>query len=369
MKKILAFLSLIFLFAGAIIFTSCLSAGTKSSKIRENPKIGNIFEGTMDTRFGYENLLWGTTYRKIDKNIYPLSEKTSEEGTHSFTCYIGENSHYEGYNFLHKYGHGDVNSTLFYFDETTGQLYYVIDTLCTQNPTLEYLHRRYGDFNEIDVSTKPDEYVLYTNKNIADNPFSSLFIYIYKDTGNTYVHIKDFYGQHSYEKVPRIDKTSREYANAVEKNKVLPNKWYCYSSTDGNRKTVDFTFLNQNDDGKFLLVGYTRSLESPSLSQVRAGICWLNNTSGTYEIKTKEGINIVKYDTGRWTCVSKDETYSFTNSNSTRSMVNFFLENENFTVRHNNEVSSFVCTGLLDKLSTYGITDEELDFAIANEEF
>lgn len=369
MKRIFKLLSASFLFASTIIFTSCLSLGIGSSKIRENPKIENTFEGTMDTRCGYENLLWGTTYRKIDKNIYPLSEKNSEKNSHSFCCYIGKSEHYEGYNFLYKYGHGDVNETLFYFDEITGQLYYVIDTLCTQNPTLEYLHSRYGDFNEVDVSTKPDKYVLYTNKNIADNPFSSLFIYIYKDTGITYVHIKDFYGQNTYNDIPRTDKTNREYANASEKDKVLPNKWYCYSSTDGNRKVVDFTFLNQNDNGKFLLVGYTKSLESPSLSQVRAGICWINNTSGTYEIKTKEGINTAKYDTSHWNCVSKDESYTYTKSNSTRNMIKFFLENESFTVRHNNEVSSFASSGLLEELSRYGITTEELDFAIANEEF
>lgn len=367
MKRIFKLLSLNILFASVIIFTSCLS--TKSSKIRENPKIENTFEGTMDTRFGYENLLWGTTYKKIDKNIYPLSEKTSVKDSNFFYCYIGKNEKVEGYNLLYKYGHGDVNSTIFYFDEITGKLYYVIDTLCTQNPTLEYLHNRYGNFNEVDVSTKPDEYVLYTNKNIADNPLSSLSIYIYKDTGIAYVHIRDIYGQNTYEDEPRIDKTSREYANASEKDKVLPNKWYCYSSTDGNRKTVDFTFLNQNDDGKFLLVGYTKSLESPALSQVRAGICWINNTSGTYEIKTSEGINTVKYDTSRWNCVSKDESYTYTKSDSTRSMIKFFLENENFTVRHNDKVSSFVCTGLLDELSRFGITTEELDFAIANEEF
>lgn len=83
MKRIFKLLSLNILFASVIIFTSCLS--TKSSKIRENPKIENTFEGTMDTRFGYENLLWGTTYKKIDKNIYPLSEKTSVKDSNFFT--------------------------------------------------------------------------------------------------------------------------------------------------------------------------------------------------------------------------------------------------------------------------------------------
>lgn len=368
MKKLNFILGIVCVVLSTLINTSCL---TTAATTYRNMQIDIPFDGPMDTKVGYENLSWGTTYKNIDKNVYPLTN--TKEGTNYICCYIGETNSYDGKKYDIKYGHATyVEDTRLYFDSKTKRLYRVVEHLNEKNPSLEYLHSRYGDFNETNVANdefKKEGGVVYTNRDSFDNRRqTSLEIDIY-ESGEVIVFMYDWNFNYTLNYVPLIDIHNNKYSSAYDKDKVKSNVWYCYSNTDTENKRIVYTFLNQNDDGKFLLVGYTKSLESPALSQVRAGICWWNNTSGTYEIKTKEGTNTVKYDTSRWSCVPKDETYTYTESNSTRNMIKFFIENENFTVRHNNEVSSFVCTGLLEELSRFGITAEELDFAIANEEF
>ena len=50
-------------------------------------------------------------------------------------------------------------------------------------------------------------------------------------------------------------------------------------------------------------------------------------------------------------------------------MLNLFVENESITFRKNGKVSTLQLAGLREIFAQYGITPEELDFAIGNEEF
>ena len=61
--------------------------------------------------------------------------------------------------------------------------------------------------------------------------------------------------------------------------------------------------------------------------------------------------------------------FTANNTISAREMLNIFFENENLTFRKNDKVSTLQLAGLKEIFAQYGITLEELDFAISNEEF
>ena len=61
--------------------------------------------------------------------------------------------------------------------------------------------------------------------------------------------------------------------------------------------------------------------------------------------------------------------YIWNQKEGSRFLTERFLNNETVTLRHDNLVRKFQTSGMLDKMAEYGITWEEIDAAIASEEF
>ena len=234
---------------------------------------------------------------------------------------------------------------------------------------MEYLHERYGDFSDENVVSQFENQenfsAIYTNENLfPDGNIRSLQIQIEKN-GSTRVFIKAPYT----ERTLLLNSDVKNYLDGKEK---LPaNKWYMLGSTDGKDKDYDLVFLNRNEDDNYAVIYYRKNVDAVR-STVRAGIHIGNGyTNGTYEIKTKDGMREVKMDNNYFEFPIMNLSTNFTANNtiSAREMLNIFFENENLTFRKNDKVSTLQFAGLKEIFAQYGITLEELDFAISNEEF
>ena len=364
MKKIAQLLLLLGL---VVSFTSCLSMGFDEldEPILENKyKYPSDFVGPMNPFLGYETITWGDSYKSV-KEKFKVTDKIDGN---FFVVYIGPSLEYS----LAKFGHGEVDETKMYF--AYDRLYCVEDTYYL-TPSLLFLRSRYGNFSEKTISeTKKEQGVIayYTNYDYAgEDGASSMNICIYSD-GKTIVSVYDYYVRCS-NNYPSVEILDKNYANTDVLERVIPNQWFGYAAYDLKNKKINFTFLNQNEDGKYLFVGYSKSLESPILSYVRSGICWRNYTSGTYEIKIGYDISERKYSSSDWKSLYNgvEYTYTYNSGESARSTLDLFLANEEFTLRHNGDTSKFVCNGeqFYEVLDFFNISWDEFDAAIANEEF
>ena len=363
------------LFILVLVFslTSCLSMGLAS--LLENPKIETPFFGTMDTCYGYEKLSWGMTYKQVKDAGYPL---TTAEEKNTYTVSLGKSerqwSEYSGYYYAHtEYGHDEVNKTDFEF--VNNKLSAVYDEFLT-TPTMDFLHERYGDFSEENLVTpemNSSEIIGYYHNFgcTSIQEFVNLEIFV-MENGTTVVKVFDFPTMLSSAS-PTVEILDRNYSSAPVSTRVQPNMWNFYLDLNEKNKTIDYTFVNQNADGKYLFVGYSKSIENPILSFVCSGICWRENTSGTYEIKVGTEISERKFSSSDWYSAYNDVEYTYTRNSgeSAREMLNLFLTNDKITLRHNSKVSEFICDseGLLKTMAMIGITWEEIDAAMANEEF
>lgn len=355
MKKVLKTLLLMLAAAGLM---SCASL----SSIVHNEKIDIPFEGPMDTRFGYESLAWGTPYSKIrNAGVYPVFY-WSDSGRY----YIGKlGTHVTSYGTFPSrdcYAHGDVEETEFFFTPDTKLLYQVTETLSVKNPSLEYLHSRYGDFNEENAASdkfKAKGGIVYLNKGCMEGSMWYSLIISIESSGKTTVTVFDPAAYITLNKSPKWDS---KYTN------MQNDTWYCWVSIDGNKKAVNLTFVQKNADAKKLIFGYHKSLESPARSYVRAGFGWGAYTRGKYEIKTDTDILSYDFSEGGWYCAIIDVIFRYTEGEY-RKMLNTFLSGEKLTVRRDDKVTEFNAAGFSEILKKWGITAEELDYAIANEEF
>jgi len=357
-------------------FTSCLSLGL--SPLLANPKTDIPFIGAMDTHTGYENLFWGTSYTKVKEAGYPLA-KPDEDSVNFSMYFIGKSERVwndyskKYYNRITKYGHGEVNQTKLFFNYN--KLFGAEDSFLT-TPSMDYLHGRYGEFSEINVVTEEQKAnkiaACYTNSATCEIlSGKTLTIEVYEN-GTCVVTMFEEYTLWSFS-LPSIEIKDKNYATAQATDKVQPNVWYCYAKKDPLTQKVDLTFLNQNQLGKYLFIGYEKDPKSPTLSTVRAGICWRNNTAGTYEIKLGTNITKKNYSSKDWNCLYNDKKYTYTYNlgESAREMVVMFLENQKITVRHNEEVCDFFSDGsqLAGMMAGFGVSLDEISAAIANEEF
>ena len=117
-----------------------------------------------------------------------------------------------------------------------------------------------------------------------------------------------------------------------------------------------------------------KSYEKPSVSYVRAGVCWGDKTSGVYDISGNNNIVVSKkFSIDKWKCLYNNQEYAFTNmpQEGAREILDLFLSSQKISVRHNKTISHFLSDGekLLDKMTEMGITLEEIDAALLNEEF
>ena len=363
MKKIFCKL-FFFLFT---IFSVFFQTGCLTGNLFSNKKVNVPFYGTMDTRFGYEDLYWGITFDDASKLAgYPV--KKCRHSSESVEYFYGEVYKFsDGNIYSEYYGHGSVNSTKLFFEND--RLYKVVDDLEIKNSSLEYLHERYGEFSDENIVSKFKNSKLlsaiYTNENLfSDGNTKSLQIQIDKN-GNTRVFIE----------APYTEQTlllNQDIANYLAGKEKLPaNKWYMFGSTDGKNKDYDLVFLNRNEDDNYAVIYYKKNVDEVR-STVRAGICIGNgSTDGTYEIKTKDGMKEVRMGRQSYNFPIINFKTDFTDNNivSAREMINLFLKNETLTFRKGGKVSTLQLAGLREIFAKYGISFDELRFAISNEEF
>jgi len=132
-----------------------------------------------------------------------------------------------------------------------------------------------------------------------------------------------------------------------------------------------FTVLSAHDDLIFL--GYVRH-DDPTKSYVRAGVSMPGNSRPEIK-KDDRSIETLSTSYTNWfyqTGIKNSNSKYFTarmSYNNHRAWLNLLLNNKTLTVRRDDRVSRFNTYGLQQMLTRYGISTEELDAALANEEF
>lgn len=153
------------------------------------------------------------------------------------------------------------------------------------------------------------------------------------------------------------------------------NLWQVTSTRNEFDGYTTYTFTLPGPSNTWLFVGYDK-YDQPSQSKVRAGVTGNDWYYGTFDFKTEDGNKINKrFSYASWSRETgwKDGRnyfdFTWNKGESPRFFLDLFLENDFLTVRHSNKVQRFQTSGLWEKIAAEGITKEELENAIANEEF
>ena len=352
----------------SFFFTSCLSLVPQ----KKNLKVETPFSGTMDTLYGYEAIKWGTDVDKVNKmDGYSLCSEKVNGVVH---YYYGINKESDGYRWTEKYGHGDIDSTEFTF--FNNKLYSVKDVLSVKDPSLAYLHERYGDFSE-EKKFEGNEYykAVYTNSDLFSFDYIySLFIAILKD-GTTVVFVLDPYANYSIE-------NSAYSKRFLADSKAGPkNVWHLLGYTNVDDQSFDLIIRNENDDGNAIIIYYKKKIGAPVQSSVRIGFDFRTWEGGDVEIKTKErtvqsyfgtGQNVFKFPPLGYSINFERPSYNGASNPPTlnvRDLYNIITSNNSIDVRFRGKVSKFDISNLEKSLETWGLSLGEIDFAIANEDF
>ena len=166
---------------------------------------------------------------------------------------------------------------------------------------------------------------------------------------------------------------------------VVNNAWEVTKSVDEFGNCVYYTFMVKSTEKQFLFINYKRG-NNPANSRVIAGFHWFKNgwidsgytsdQSGKYEIKGKNGNVVTKSFSNNSDWVNRsdgawnvDFCYAWDSKNSARWLVEIMKDSDSVAVRRDDMTRRFQTAGLLDKMAEYGITWEEIDNAMANEEF
>lgn len=165
--------------------------------------------------------------------------------------------------------------------------------------------------------------------------------------------------------------------SATSTQKKMNNLWTVRKSRNEFDGYTTYTFILKGPNSNcYCFFGYDKN-DVPSKSMVRAGFSWNKfDTSGSYDIKTEDGNMTTKktgyaywsYDTG-WKNGNEKFYFSYNNGESARFYLNLFESNNYLTVRHRDLVQRFQTAGFWDAVESAGITREEIEEAIANEEF
>ena len=336
--------------------------------------------------YGYEGFPWGSSYESIkEKTGWELSE---ERGGGNGVYHIGDSTTYyahassgtyypHGYRGIYKNktrlsfmedGYYDVGS---YSYKRNYSVLYAAEDEYKKTPPIGFLHAHYGDFSEENV--------------VSEVQKMSGIETVYKS--QPYLSAGDFYGLEIliYKKGRTVVKLSDPFIQYTKSNYTSENTWVCYAALDNQylskvdytrAKRINFTFLNKNKEGKYLFIGYSKGYEDSGISYVRAGVCWSDkneNEVSVYDIKGDTGLVSEKYSIEKWQCGcnKKEYFYTYLPENGSRDILSLFLESNSILVRHNNTTSEFDCSAeqLKKKMSEFGITWEELDSALQNEEF
>jgi len=157
------------------------------------------------------------------------------------------------------------------------------------------------------------------------------------------------------------------------------NAWKVASYSDEFEGWTQYVFTITTTDSKKLLVYYNKCVNSAN-NRVISGIywgydnwdSWQTNNSGTYDIKGQSE-TVTKNMREAWrTTLTKSDDYlyfAWDPKLGARWLVDILVNNDTVSVRRDGLSRRFQTAGLLDKMAEYGITWEEIDAALANEEF
>ena len=154
------------------------------------------------------------------------------------------------------------------------------------------------------------------------------------------------------------------------------NAWKVDSYTDDFDGYTKYVFTVKSTDQKKLLLMYRKN-DNSAFSRVISGIGWgytNSNNCGNYEIKGKSGTSVTKYMRESWyvsldQAESNKEYFAWDPNLGARWLVDILVNSDTVSVRRDGISRKFQTAGLLDKMAEYGITWEEIDEALANEEF
>lgn len=158
------------------------------------------------------------------------------------------------------------------------------------------------------------------------------------------------------------------------------NLWQVSSYRSEFDGFTSYTFTTKSTSGEMFVVNY-KKCDLQMNSRVFAGVIWDvsqmfdgYDQKGTYDFKLDDGsITQIKLD-GYWYCHLDTSGNNYISpawiyKAGARWLIDFLLENNMITLRRNNVVRKFQTSGLLDKMAEVGITWDEIDAAMANEEF
>ena len=172
--------------------------------------------------------------------------------------------------------------------------------------------------------------------------------------------------------VPTAKKTAQVSAN---------NLWQVSSYRNEFDGFTSYTFTVKAATGEMLYVGY-KKCDIEINSRVFAGIYWVeswrwnrgDSPDGTYDFKLENGSIINKKfedRTKNYTDLSNENYFLFgwNSKEGARWWLNMLTQNNMITVRKNKLVRKFQTSGLIEKMAEVGISWEEIEAAMANEEF
>ena len=191
---------------------------------------------------------------------------------------------------------------------------------------------------------------------------------------------KDDYLKNQVQGSAAVKQTSTTTTVTSTKPKVTAtnNLWSVSSYRNDFDGFTSYTFTVKSTSGEMFVVNY-KKCDIPLNSRVFAGICWApgygySKQTGDYDIKLDNGSMLSKEMYGYWTnyydVSGKSYIYvAWIHKAGARWLIDLLLQNNMISLRKNNVVRKFQTAGLLDKMAEVGITWDEIDAAMANEEF
>ena len=171
--------------------------------------------------------------------------------------------------------------------------------------------------------------------------------------------------------VPTAKKTAQVSAN---------NLWQVSSYRNEFDGFTSYTFTVKAAGGEMFVVNY-KKCDLELNSRVFAGILWNTkydwngyDQTGVYDFKLDNGKVLSKELYGYWNCFldqSGNSKYgaAWIKNAGPRWILELLIQNNIITVRKNNVVRKFQTSGLIEKMAEVGISWEEIEAAMANEEF
>lgn len=163
---------------------------------------------------------------------------------------------------------------------------------------------------------------------------------------------------------------------------VANNAWKVTKYTDEFGGFTHYVFTINSTDSKKLFISYEKCSNAAN-SKVRTGVHWGYTAEaswqgpinqGTYDIKGQTGNTVTKNLSTLGKCQLDISTknyflYAWDEKAGARWLVDIIRNSDSVAVRRDGLTRRFQTAGLLEKMAEYGITWEEIDAALANEEF